>query len=126
MIDLIDRNKFLKDIFPEGIGDNVMIGQIGLRLRDRCSVDIHTRQKPSKEVAKWGKWGEDFNVIALELSGSGVEFVSITNFAKMDFGKTFFRKVDNSIVIDYDNEECQVHLKFRGLIFQQCRTYFAE
>jgi len=123
MINLVQRNEFLKSIFPTGIGNSVMIGQIGVSLGNRCSVNIHTQQCPAKEIAKWGKWGENFNVIVIELLGCEVKSVSIKNFAKMIFGPTSFEKVDDLIIIDYFNNDCQVHLEIGDMIFQKCSTY---
>jgi hypothetical protein len=62
IIDIIERNKFLKDLFPNGI-DNFFIGQIVFAVGDRITLVLHTHNKPNIEVAKWGKWGENYNIL---------------------------------------------------------------
>ncbi|HAS6364006.1 TPA: hypothetical protein RQJ98_004298 [Vibrio vulnificus] len=53
----IRRDEFIKKLFPQGLTDDVYLGQIKLDVEGRMSINVHTKQKPEIEVKKWGKWG---------------------------------------------------------------------
>ncbi|PHM73265.1 hypothetical protein [Xenorhabdus cabanillasii] len=75
IIDAIDSNLFLKELFPLGLTGDVFLGQIGFDIQGRISLNINTKQRPEKEIIKWGVWGKDYDVIVIKLLGRGGESV---------------------------------------------------
>ena len=66
IVDVVSENLFLKKLFPYGLHDEMLLGQIGFALEGRLSLNVLTRQRPAIEVEKWGAWGKDY--ISLSLS----------------------------------------------------------
>jgi hypothetical protein len=123
IIDCIDNNTFLKSIFPAGIEEG-LIGQFGLD-QGRFSINIHTKTKPAKPVAKWGVWGEDYNVIVIEMLGTGLMQIDIQNWDKYESASITCKKNEMELQLTYGANDWALRLKCRGLAFQKCSTYIA-
>jgi L-alanine-DL-glutamate epimerase-like enolase superfamily enzyme len=63
----------------------LFIGQLGLNVAGMFSMNIHTRQKPAVEIAKWGMHGRNYDVIVIELLGSGARNINIENWINADY-----------------------------------------
>ena len=50
ILDHINNNLFLKEIFSDGLKEKILIGQLGLDVEGRFSINLHTMQKPSIEI----------------------------------------------------------------------------
>jgi hypothetical protein len=123
IIDCIDNNTFLKSIFPAGIEEG-LIGQFGLD-QGRFSIKIHTKTKPAKLVAKWGVWGEDYDVIVIEMLGTGLMQIDIQNWDKYEIASITCKKNEMELQLTYGANDWAFRLKCRGLAFQKCNTYIA-
>ncbi|MCC8466700.1 hypothetical protein [Photorhabdus bodei] len=123
IIDFISRNIFLKQIFPNGLTESVLLGQIGLNVGGQLSLNIHTQQKPEQEVSKWGIWGKNYNVIVIRLLGLGGENVIINGCKKINYGKINVIKGDNRTFITQTGDEWFIEIDVDHLIFQGCDTY---
>lgn len=123
IIDYIDNNLFLKKLFPAGLNGDALIGQVGLSLGNRLLINIHTKQQPTVEVSKWGKWSQDYDVIVIELLGLCGELVSITNWKDVAYGKILTKEENRKLFISQSTDICKVEIECDGLIFQRCTTY---
>jgi hypothetical protein len=123
IIDCIDGNLHLKTLFPNGIVGDILLGQIGFDVDGRISLNIHTRQKPAIEVAKWGKWGEQFNVIVVRLLGRGGDHVAIRNWRKAEFKTYAIGKNEDTFLISQHGEDWDIELTFSSLLFQGYDVY---
>ena len=123
IIDCIDRNSHLKTLFPDGIVDDILLGQIGFDVDGRISLNIHTRQKPAIEVAKWGKWGNQFNVIVVKLLGRGGDHVKISNWKKAEFKPCHICKKDDTFLIFQHGDDWNIEFTFSNLLFQGYDVY---
>lgn len=123
VIDMIDRNLFLKKLFPSGLAGPVYIGQFGLNVAGRFSLNIHTRQKPALEIAKWGTYGRDYEVIVIELLGSGARNINIENWINADYAYFDFSKQNESIHIRAQQANWTFAVTVGNLGFQGCSTY---
>lgn len=123
VIDLIHRNLFLKKLFPEGLSKFVYIGPLGLSEAGSFTMSIHTRQKPAIEIAKWGKHGCDYDVIAIQLSGSGATSINIENWINAGFAFFDFSQEGESINISARESSWAFELAVGTLIFQGCSVY---
>lgn len=130
MISLIYHNSFLSELFPNGLESNVLIGQIDLDRCGRLRLGIHTRQKPSKEIKKWGKWGEDYDVIVIHLHGTALGEIRLENWEKADYGKMFIthdqiaNEQDSDVfTLRYFGESWDVKIQSQGLSFDRCSVH---
>jgi hypothetical protein len=123
LIDVISRNHFLKEIFPEGLQASVLIGQIGFDLGSRFSLNIHTKQRPAKEIVKWGTWKKDYDTVVLCLLGQLVGDIVISNWGQVDYAQLICEQIGDRHLIRTRNEGWEVQLSFGSLVFQECRTY---
>jgi hypothetical protein len=71
IIELIYHDLFLKRLYPEGLSNIVGVGQFCLKDAGTFSMSIHTRKKPALEIPKCGIYGDSYDVVVLNLSGSG-------------------------------------------------------
>ncbi|OXX48266.1 hypothetical protein B9J93_05105 [Vibrio sp. V17_P4S1T151] len=119
----IRRDEFIKKLFPQGLIDDVYLGQIKLDVEGRMSINVHTKQKPEIEVKKWGKWGENYNVIVLVLNGTGCDNISIDNWASVGYSKLNIIEDHDSRYISQSGENWKLKIKFEDFIFQHCEVY---
>jgi hypothetical protein len=122
-IDCIDSNVFLKSIFSTGLGD-VLVGQFGLD-QGQFSLNIHVHKRPEKEVKKWGVWGVNYDVIVIQLLGSGVEDIKIQNWERFNPAPLVCRVEGGRLFISCKADEQLFQISCSGLVFQKCSTYIA-
>lgn len=123
IIDAISRNHFLKDIYPTGLTEGVMIGHVGFDLDDRFSLNIHTKQRPAKEIPKWGQWGEDYNVVVICLLGVQIRNIEISHWDRTSFSPMHCTAAGKNYTISIGELEWKISLTFSSLVFQECHTY---
>jgi hypothetical protein len=123
LVDLIQRNDFIKKIFPKGIGDEMFFGQIGLDTGGRICLGIHTKRKPDVIVEKWGAWGDGFNVVVINVIGRSGGSFCIKNHRNMGFAKTIFDQEGDSLVISQAGVDFEMRMSIDYMIFQDCSTY---
>ena len=80
LIDAVSRNHFLKELYPDGLIEDMLIGYLGFDCDNRFSLNLHSKQRPAKEVIKWGCWGESYNVVVICLLGQWVKDIKISNW----------------------------------------------
>lgn len=68
IIDVINRNHFLKQLYPNGIED-ISVVSFSTNLTS-CILNIRTSVKPAIEVEKWGVWQKDYDTVEIELRNS--------------------------------------------------------
>ncbi|TDB42532.1 hypothetical protein [Photorhabdus khanii] len=117
------NNKFLTSLFPEGLKDNILLGQIALDIADQISLNIHVTQKPEKEVSKWGVWGKDYNVIVIKIFGQFLRKVEIINCQKITSSELIFLKKDDFYSFNLKGNAWSVSLELEALTFQRCDIY---
>lgn len=123
IIDCIENNFFLKKVFPEGINE-VLVGQFGLD-QGRFCLTLHARVKPAKETPKWGVWGEDYNVIAFEMLGSGISGIEIKNWSEFGFATVNCFKCKNDLTIELVDGDWSFKLSCAILVFQKSCAYLS-
>lgn len=121
--EFIRRNEFLDKIFPGGLIGDVYIGQIKLDVEGRISLNIHTRQKPALDVNKWGRWGTDYNIIVVELHGSGCSDITIRNWKMASFGELHFIVQYGQKYLHQKGSDWEIFFDFDDFIFQRCSVY---
>lgn len=125
LIEVVSRNHFLKDLYPNGLVEDMLIGRLGFDCDNRFCVNFHTKQKPEKEIAKWGVWGENYDVVVICLLGQWVRKVTITNWEQLSFAPVIWSNYDGDTTFVARGEDWEVSLTFGDLVFQECRTYLA-
>ena len=123
IIDKIERNFFLKEIFPYGIEGEIFIGSIEFHSSKAISIQIHTKQKPEKEIKKWGIWGKNYNTIAIEVLISFVEKSEVINWQKAKASQINFSHKNNISSISLEGYDWHISFKAEVLTFQKCSVY---
>ena len=123
VIDLIDNNFFLKKIFSHGLVGPVYIGQFGLDVGGRFSMNIHTMQRPELEVVKWGIYGQNYDVIVIRLLGYEASNIKIENWMNADFAIVDFSNEEKAIRITAREPGWALDVTVGGFVFQGCSTY---
>jgi hypothetical protein len=129
ILDIIRDNVFLEKLYPDGIS-NYFVGQVHLDLSASVGITIHCKDKPAIEVAKWGKWGVNYNVIAIELSSNSARHIGVQNWENNEQSdcKSEITKeaVGNDEVTDikFYGDDWQIELKTHfGLLYQKSSVY---
>lgn len=123
LFNYISRKSFLQSLFPEGLTEPVLFGQISLDVFGYTLIGLHTKQRPAIEVAKWGVWGQDYDVIVVTLLG-GVEndFImsgwSVRKYLPFDV----LVEGDRKFLMQDDGDK-KMRIEFSELIFQKCDSY---
>jgi hypothetical protein len=117
----IHNNIFPSRIFPNGI-PYAKIGQFGLD-QGRFTFSIHIKNKPAIEVKKWGTWGENYNVIVLELSGHNIHGIEINNWNGFDFAALTCNGTRENLSISISGTDWNFKIFCRDLLFQRSSTY---
>jgi hypothetical protein len=123
LIDVIHRNHFLKVLFPDGLNGDILVGQFGLDVDGRFSLNLHTTQAPAKAVPKWGDRGKDYDVIVIKLLGSNLTDMTTTNWKDITPTKLSFSMEDDTIRLICSDTTWSFSASFETLIFQSCSTY---
>ena len=124
ILDIISRNQFLQQLFPTGI-DNFFLGQLDLSIDDRISFILHSKTKPNIELPKWGKWGEDYNIITIELTGQFIRKVNVNNWQnnQCELSSCEILQENDYYLITFRGSNWSVEMELQHLIFQRNSTY---
>jgi hypothetical protein len=125
IIDAIHPNQFLKSLYPQGLANPILIGHLGFDLGNNFSLNLHTKQLPNKEIAKWGQSGRDYDVVVISLLGSLISDISISNWGSVDFAPLVCSIKNDGYFLESSREDWHVSFSFDVLIFQECRTYLS-
>jgi hypothetical protein len=79
ILDAINNNFFLKKLFPNGL-KNFYLGQLHLNFYDQININLHCASKPDIEIAKYGIWGKDYNIIVIELTAQFIKKLNVVNW----------------------------------------------
>ncbi|MGC0811784.1 hypothetical protein WKH24_23315 [Pantoea agglomerans] len=123
LFNFIRRKEFLDKIYPEGIVNDVYLGQIMLDVQGRLSLNIHIKQKPAIDVSKWGVWGKDYDVVVIELNGSGCSNINISNWNLASYDKLNVLSKEGKRYLHQKKDSWEVSLDFDDFIFQKCSVY---
>lgn len=128
LIDIIENNKFLKQLYPNGIF-NFFVGQCNLDFNDRMRLVLHVRDSPNLEVKKWGKWNENYNIITLELTGALIKGLNVDNWQNNILQKCDFYFKDlgkGTSMLKFYGENWSLEIKLGSLIYQRSSTYIID
>ena len=123
IIEKIDNNFFFKELFPSGIEGDIFVGNIELRTDKRMFVDIHTTQKPNKEIKKWGVWGGNYNTIVIEILIDSIKKSEIINWQKAKPCQIQFSYEENLFSILFSGNDWYIFIKADAMLFQRCSVY---
>ena len=123
LIELIQKNQFLRKIFPNGFGDEIFFGQISLDVNGRILLGVHIKTKPVIEVEKWGLWGDDYNVVVISLLGKTAGDVIVKNHHFLSYAPCFVKMKDKILEICQADRNFEINLSLEYLIFQGCDVY---
>lgn len=124
LIEIISRNQFLKELYPDGLND-FFIGRIELTSFDRINIFLHCKQQPNISVSKWGIWGEDYNIITIELLGAMISKLNIVDWQKNSEEKCQYiiKESNSNYQIDFFGKEWRFEIELGLLTFQRNSTY---
>ena len=125
ILDHINNNLFLKKIFSDGLKEKILIGQVGFDVEGRFSINLHTKQKPSIEVAKWGVHGHNYDAIVIKLLGSNATDLSITNWRDISYAHFFITQEDGRLHLRASEGNWDFSAVVQTLGFQECSTYLS-
>jgi hypothetical protein len=117
------NNKFLTQLFPNGLTQEILLGQISLNLDYLVEVNIHIFEKPNIEVNKWGIWGKNYDVIVLKFTIHSVKELIIEHWQNVEICNLNFAMEENTYVLNFSGNNWKVSIKADTLIFQNCTTY---
>jgi len=121
LIECADGHRFLKEIFPSGVGE-VFIGHLVLD-QGQFRMDVHVYDKPAKDVAKWGIWGKNYNVVVIDLLGQGLKEIEIKHWEGFGRGALVCTKKEKIFSLHQHGAGWELKISFGILAFQKCSTY---
>ena len=123
LIDVVGSNYFLKVIFPDGLTNPVLLGEVRLGEGSRISMSIHTHQEPHKKIDKWGVWGESYNTIAIKITGQLIDKLNISNWQNNRVCNLVVTENENNISLIFQGKGFEMQLELKCMLFQYCKTY---
>lgn len=125
ILDIIGENLFLKKLYPNGLF-NFYIGRIELNTFNRLTIVLHLREKPAINIAKWGEWGQEYNIITTELIGSDIRRIQINNWQNNNQDICDYKIVKiigDYISLIFSGRDWSVEIILKSLLFQRNTTY---
>jgi hypothetical protein len=123
IIDLME-NKFLHSLFPGGVVNNILIGQMSLDLAEQIMISIHVNQPPKNEVSKWGVWGKDYNIIVINALAQFISNVQIVNWQNVCPAPLNIYEKDNGVYqLSVKGDDWSIIVEMKSLTFQRCDVY---
>ncbi|GKT27138.1 hypothetical protein [Acidovorax sp. SUPP3334] len=123
MIENIDRNDFLRKLFPNQDFGAIFFGQISFDVGGRVTLGLHIKNKPVVEVKKWGVWGVDYNVIVVEVLGKTNGEIILNNQFDFDFEKVLINTEKDGFLIKQEGPGFFLQIPVKYLVFQGCSIY---
>jgi len=123
LLDIVSHKEFLVKLFPQGLAEVLMVGQVKFDPFGNTTVALHTRQQPALEVKKWGKWGDDYNTIVVILSSSRIKEFSVSNISGASYSKVEILEVEGGFRFAQKSEGWSFHMVFDHISFDSCRVY---
>ena len=127
IIDKISNNLFLKKLFPDGLSEPIYLGQIRFDVEGRLTLNFHTKKKPSVEIAKWGTWGKDYNVIVITVNGLCRDSAILKNIKDADYAQLIIADSTDTFTISQVGSNWSIEIECTTFIFQDffCRDFFS-
>lgn len=126
IIDIIQRNHFIKQLYPEGIGKLAVVSFSTDLIN--FVLKVRTDTKPAIKTAKWGEWLTDYDTVEIELRNNYIKDISCSNWWNntkcnclidiQDIGDDL-KKIRFYSIIENWYLEIAVH----SLTFQGCKVY---
>ena len=121
----IKSHEFLGKIFPNGMEkEKVAVGDVKLRNSGSALFSIHICSKPEIDIKKWGVWGEDYNVVVVDLVLSDIISLDVKNWGGViwsDIEESSFQV--NKKYTCFEKKNFSLKVYYEHIIFQSCRVY---
>lgn len=128
LLDIIERNHFLKQLYPNGISD-LFIGRIDLNCFDRSSIALHLLKKPKLEVKKWGDWNIDYNVVVVDLLMTSIKKININEWQnnQMQISEISIENKNNEVKrLLFKTSSWSAEFEFEFMTYQSASVYLIE
>ena len=128
ILDIIGENLFLKKLYPNGLF-NFYIGRIELNTFNRLTIVLQLREKPAINIAKWGEWGQEYNIITTELIGSDIRRIQINNWQNNNqdiCDCKIVKIIGDYISLIFSGRDWSVEIILKSLLFQRNTTYLED
>lgn len=127
IIDIVNKNEFLKRIYPDGLID-IKLGRLSLFIDNKVEFAIHTNQKPAFSPDKWGVWGINYTTIVLLFSGHFLRNIQIQNWQnnKLDNCNFDLSEEENFFSMHVFGNDWDILLELENIIFQSSSVYIDE
>jgi hypothetical protein len=124
IIDIINKNEFLKRIYPDGLS-NIKLGRINLYFENKIEFAVYTNQKPAFSPDKWGIWGINYTTVVLLFSGHFIKNIQIHNWQnnKLDNCSVEILEKEKFYRIHIIGNNWDILLELENLIFQSSSVY---
>lgn len=122
--DCIDRNDFLKSLYPNGIDGDILVGLINFDIGNKVDFSLHTRIMPDKPIKKWGEQGVSYNTIVFHFTSNLLKEARVLNpnlFKGCDI--SFCAEKSRDVVVKAAGENWEFFVKAGGILFDRCTVY---
>ncbi|MBF7142702.1 MULTISPECIES: hypothetical protein [Pseudomonas] len=123
LLDVVSHREFIVKLFPQGLTEVLMVGQVRFDPLGNTTVALHTRQQPALDVKKWGKWGEDYNTIVIILSSSRIKEFSVSNISGALYSKVELFEVEGGFRFSQQSDDWSFYMVFEDIGFDSCEVY---
>jgi hypothetical protein len=135
IIDIIDNNYFLKQLYPNGL-QKMCLSHIKVDCFKNIAITLQTTENPNIEIKKWGQWGANYNVIAIDITSNMMDDFYISNWGKSKLENCeckieLFKENENSHFNNIYNvifytEDWNVKISTKSFTYQESRVYILD
>jgi hypothetical protein len=133
IIDITNKNEFLKKIYPNGLSD-IKLGRINLYFENKIEFSIYTNQKPAFSPDKWGVFGKNYTTVVLFFSGHFLKNIQIHNWQNNKLENCDVEIIEKNENLEQKKVYCikiigkdwNVLLELEDIIFQSSSVYIDE
>ena len=123
IFDAIVPNPFLNSIYPNGLMNDILIGQIEFDSGGHVWLTIHTKESPYKIIKKWGIFGKDYNIVVIKLSICDLKRITVSGWSMADFFPVEIEKKGDIFVIRQSSGKYDFEVQAAFLNFKNCSVY---
>ena len=134
LIDIIDRDHFLRQIYPRGLKSVAVVGfdaVLNHIILSHFVLNLRIYSQPAIDIPKYGKWLTDYDAVEIELRNSCINDLSCRNWfnnTRKECSIDIKEIQEGRWSVKFYSEAEDWHLSFTvdSLIFNGCKVYMCS
>lgn len=118
------NNQFVSSIYASVNVERSNVGFFSIDNSGYLTIDLHLRDKPLKDIRKWGEWNKDYNVVVIKLILEGIQNLqcdNINDLTNLMMDDCFCEGQIFTLIFKGNNQILKI--EYTSSTFQGCSKY---